>query len=291
MHFPARLQQLLTNLNVTDVFVNSPTEVYVLQSGCYRQVQNPFENDEQLVSFARAVIELGGDHLDFSNPIGDVVIRSDQWPALAELQISSVRIHAALALGIARQNLLSIRVHREARVELARFGDSRLLAKIAAQDSFIVSGSAGAGKTTLLRSMLEVRSELRTVVIEDSCELMPISGHFIGLQSRRANSEGAGEISLQRLLFEALRMRPQRLILGEARSTEVVTILEALNLGVDQVGFTVHANRASQAASRLLALWISSGRNASDFQSLTAEQNLTVVHVSNHKVEQIARLC
>lgn len=290
MQLPFQIRELLANPEVTDVVINSQTSAFAVVNNQFYSVPHPFPDSKHLIEFAKDCVELGGDHLDFSNPVCDVSLSESQVDPLAELGISSLRIHAVLAQGISSENLLSIRVHRTSTKELQSFGKQSQLFSIAQAGSFVISGRAGSGKTTLLRAMLGLRPDLRTIVIEDTPELLPISGHVVGMHARRANSEGAGEISLQRLLTESLRMRPERLVIGEVRGAEVTTALQALNLGVEQVAFTIHANSAEEVYSRLLALWLAAGFLAVDFDQLLRHQAIHVVQLEGQRVKQIARL-
>lgn len=290
MHFPKALFDLLADQQVTDIFVNSATEVYVQRNLGTTRVANPFGSEAELIEFAKQAVELGGSHLDYSNPICDVALTHNEYSQLADLGIARLRIHAVLSHGISSQNLLSIRVHRQSHPELATFGSQLEIREISLNDSFVISGGAGAGKTTLLRGMIALRPQVRTLLIEDSPELMPISGHFVSLTSRAANTEGRGEIGLDRLLRESLRMRPQRLVIGEIRGAEVVTLLQALNLGVEQVAFTIHANRASQVKARLLSLWLQAGLSNQSLEQLLKDQKIKVIHLVKNCIAEIADL-
>lgn len=128
----------------------------------------------------------------------------------------------------------------------------------------IISGSAsagtGSGKTTLLSALLgEVRATERLVLVEDSAELEPAHPHVIGLESRPANLEGAGEVPLRVLVRQALRMRPDRLVVGEVRGGEVVELLAALNTGHEGGCGTIHANSAADVPARIEALALAAG--------------------------------
>lgn len=290
MQLPPALFELLADREITDVFLNSAAETWVYRNRSLEVAKNPFRDETDLVDFAKYAIDIGGGHLDYSNPLCDAVLTRFEVNQLAELGIARLRIHAVLDHGVSTQNLLSIRVHRLVAPKLEVFANQTRLQEIASGESFVISGGAGAGKTTLLRAMLAIRPLLRTVLVEDSAELLPLKGHFIGLTSRSANTEGRGEVGLDRLLRESLRMQPERLVIGEVRGVEVATLLQALNIGVSQVAFTIHANHASQVKTRLKSLWLQTGQLARDLDALLEVKQLTVVHMSGHEVEHIAEL-
>jgi pilus assembly protein CpaF len=290
MHLPPLLAVLIADREVSDVFLNSATETLIHRNRSSELANNPFRSEFELIDFAKTAIEMGGDHLDYANPLCDAVLTSREIPELSTLEVASLRIHAVLAHGVSKKNLLSIRVHRLEPPKLEQFENHKQLQEIAVSRSFVISGGAGAGKTTLLRAMLAVRPEPRTVLIEDSAELLPLAGHFIGLTSRAANSEGRGEVALERLLRESLRMRPERLVIGEVRGAEVATLLQALNIGVSQVAFTLHANQARHVKSRLQSLWLQTGQLLQDLDGLLTTQKTTVIHMSQHKVDHLEEL-
>lgn len=290
MQISENFMALLEDASVTDIFCNSASETFVGR----RQLIVPgpliFDNENQLVEFAKQAVDLAGNHLDFANPICDVVLTDHQLPYLQKIEIERVRIHAALSLGISDRNLVSIRLHRTRNPRLSDFEPGAQLRQIASENSFVIAGPAGAGKTTLLRAMLAENKSNRTVIIEDSPELMPITGHFISLTSRQPNSEGRGEITMQRLLTESLRMKPDRIVIGEIRSKEIASLLEALNLGVKQVAFTLHANSIQQVRQRLLTLWLKSGLLASDFDQLIELNRLKIIYLGLDSEISIAEI-
>jgi pilus assembly protein CpaF len=147
--------------------------------------------------------------------------------------------------------------------------------------AFLVSGGTGSGKTTLLRILLSmVDPSERLVLVEDSAELRPSHPHVVSLESRPANVEGAGEITMRDLVRQALRMRPDRLVVGEVRGHEVVDMLAALNTGHEGGCATVHANSAADVPARLEALGVAAGltREAVHAQAVSAID--AVVHVT-----------
>ena len=265
------------------MLVNRFDQVFIDSSAGLQQVASEFASDAEVAALAQSLIEAGGNHIDYANPICDVSISFGD---------ATLRVHAALANRITDHASLSIRVHRPsqyslAELESAGFINDEHLLKLKQLNSsgtnLVISGGTGSGKTTLLRALLGLTTDKRTIVIEDTPELMPLDGHFLALNARAANSEGFGRIDIQRLLVESLRMRPDRLVIGEVRGAEVITLVEALNLGVEQVAFTIHANSSAQVSARLAMLWMRAGRTTQDLQSQLSLQPLTVIHLA--KVE------
>jgi pilus assembly protein CpaF len=163
---------------------------------------------------------------------------------------------------------------------LSRAGANLLLDLVRRHIAILVSGGTGSGKTTLLAALLsEVDPRERLVIVEDSSELRPRHPHVVSLEARPPNVEGAGEISLQQLVRQALRMRPDRLVVGEVRGREVVDMLAAMNTGHEGGCATLHANTARDVPARLEALGVAAGmpRDAVHAQVLSAVD--AVLHV------------
>ncbi|MEO0048828.1 MAG: hypothetical protein RL556_160 [Actinomycetota bacterium] len=271
---------LLEQPQVTDVLVNRFDQVFIDSNTGLHQVASEFVSDTEVAYLAQSLIEAGGNHIDYANPICDVSIRFGE---------ATLRVHAALANRISDHASLSIRIHRPSHHNLSELQAAGLIndeklqqleALIVSGKNFVISGGTGSGKTTLLRALLALNGSKRTIVIEDTPELMPLDGHFVALNARAANSEGFGRIDIQRLLVEALRMRPDRLVIGEVRGVEVITLVEALNLGVEQAAFTIHANSSTQVSERLQMLWMRAGRTTQDLQSQLSLQPLIVIHLA-----------
>jgi pilus assembly protein CpaF len=151
---------------------------------------------------------------------------------------------------------------------------------VAAGLAFLVSGGTGSGKTTLLSAMLgEVSPAARLVLVEDSSELRPEHPHVVALESRPANIEGVGEIALRTLVRQALRMRPDRLVVGEVRGGEVVDLLAALNTGHEGGCGTIHANSAADVPARVEALALAAGLSLEAVHSQFGSAISTVLHL------------
>jgi pilus assembly protein CpaF len=163
---------------------------------------------------------------------------------------------------------------------MSRAGAQVLLDLVRRHVAFLVSGGTGSGKTTLLAALLsEVDPRERLVIVEDSSELRPRHPHVVSLEARPSNVEGVGEISLRHLVRQAMRMRPDRLVVGEVRGGEVVDMLAAMNTGHEGGCATLHANAARDVPARLEALGVAAGmpRDAVHAQVLSAVA--VVVHV------------
>jgi pilus assembly protein CpaF len=155
---------------------------------------------------------------------------------------------------------------------------------IAARLAFLISGGTGAGKTTLLAAVLgAVGAHERIVCVEDAAELAPAHPHLVRLVARCANVEGVGEVTVRDLVRQALRMRPDRIVVGEVRGAEVVDLLAALNTGHDGGAGTVHANNAAEVPARLEALAALGGLDRAALHSQLAAAVQVILHVSRDR--------
>jgi pilus assembly protein CpaF len=167
---------------------------------------------------------------------------------------------------------------------------------VAGKLAFLISGGTGSGKTTLLSALLSlVDPGHRVVVVEDASELRPDHPHVVGLEARPANIEGAGAVSLQVLVRQALRMRPDRLVVGEVRGAEVTDLLAALNTGHEGGCGTLHANSARDVPARIEALAMAAGMPQAAAHSQLASAVDALIHVGRsaagtRRVEEIAAL-
>jgi len=259
----ARVVALALEPGVTDVLANSNLDWW-RDSGCgLERVEGFGLEPEHYEQVLRLLVALTGRTVDIVSPIADGAITAAELPILAAFGVSRLRVHAALPSGITEAPLLSIRVHRSEVLRLPQLCDSGVLTQrqlarlthiLEQRESFIIVGGTGSGKTTLLRAMLAEPSQLRTVLVEDTAEILPIENHVVGLQARPANSEGAGRIPLDRLLRESLRMRPDRIVVGEVRGAEALVLLQAMTTGHDGSAATLHANAGEAVYSRLRSI-------------------------------------
>ena len=251
------LEPLLRTPDVTDVLVNGCEQVYVDRGHGLERVDVSFPNDESVRRLAQRLAASGGRRLDDATPHVDVRLRD------------GTRFHAVLAPLARPGTVLSLRVPHQRVLSLddlvaagtvTEHGARVLRLVIARRLAFLVSGGTGSGKTTLLNTLLsEVSDTQRLVLVEDASELRPDHPHVVGLEARPPNIEGAGEVTLRTLVRQALRMRPDRLVVGEVRGAEVVELLAALNTGHEGGCGTVHANSARDVPARIEALALAAG--------------------------------
>jgi pilus assembly protein CpaF len=246
------LQALLRQPGVTDVLVNGPDSVWVDRGAGLERAAVQFADEAAVRALAQRLAALAARRLDDASPYVDAALPD------------GTRLHAVLPPVAPTGTCLSLRTFTAraftiAELEAAgtlRNGAALLLqAIVRARAAFLISGGTGTGKTTLLASMLGlVDPRERLILVEDAAELRPAHPHVVRLTARPPNVEGAGEVSLRDLVRQALRMRPDRLVVGEVRGAEVVELLTALNTGHAGSGGTLHANSAAQLPARLEAL-------------------------------------
>ena len=271
------LLALVEDPRTTDVFCNGAGEVWVDRGEGLSRVALLL-GETRLRELAVRLVSLGGRHIDEAAPTVDARLEG------------GIRVHAVLPPISTQGTLLSIRLPSKTRVEVT---DARLLALVRARTNLLITGAGGSGKTTLLAALLS-RADPgeRIVAIEDVAELRVIHPHFVSLEARQANLEGVGEVSLSRLLREALRMRPDRLVLGECRGAEVRELLSALNTGHDGGAGTLHANSLADVPARLEALGALAGMSDAALARQAVSAIGAVVHLSRatRSVESIGRL-
>jgi pilus assembly protein CpaF len=236
-----------------------------------------FSDDTAVRRLAQRLASAGGRRLDDAVPFVDT--------RLAD----GTRVHACLSPIARPGTVISLRVPRargftlDELVDTGMLGDeaARLLSRIVeARLAFLVSGGTGSGKTTLLASLLSlVDPAERLVVVEDATELRPTHPHVVGLEARPPNVEGAGAIELRTLVRQALRMRPDRLVVGEVRDASVVELLAALNTGHAGGCGTLHANSAADVVARVEALALAAGLSRVATHSQLASAIEAVLHL------------
>ena len=276
-----RLSPHLEDERVTDILFDSSIKGWVEIDGKLIETQNPFENEQDLQAWVKNILSSGGARLDIAKPLSEVTLRTD---------FGLIRLHCVLAGECSQRTHLSIRRHKAKQLSLTELlqdsqvgMEQQLRQIINDKQNFVIIGGTGAGKTTLLKALLnEVKGE-RIITIEDSPEL-DLCGRCVALLARPSNQEGVGEISQAMLLREALRMRPDRLVIGEARGSELLVLLQALNTGHSGSGFTLHANSSKAAVPRMLAILSGAGVNTELARILLASSIQWVVEVQ--KIEK-----
>lgn len=240
---PSWLLELIDNEHVTDILLSESESLVDYGDGLV-QLTDLQVSESELAVIARELIELGGRRLDLANPFADVCLPG------------GLRVHAVLKSGCSSKTLLSIRLHQTKAITLSELFKSlsasplqqTIIREIVdSGESFLISGPTGSGKTTLLRAMLSGATE-RVIAVEDVTELA--GNNIVCLQSRSVNVEGQGKITLEQLVREALRMRPDRIVVGEVRGLELMAMLQALNTG-HRGATTIHANNLFQIPERL----------------------------------------
>jgi pilus assembly protein CpaF len=270
------LEHLLRLDGVTDVLVNGADAVYVDRGQGLELTTVRFPDDAAVRRLAQRLTAGVGRRLDDASPYVDVRLRD------------GTRLHAVLEPLARPGTLVSLRVPRRRAFTVAELEaagtlppeGARILRKVVERRlAFLVSGGTGSGKTTLLNALLSlVDPAERMVVVEDTSELRPTHPHVVALESRPANAEGAGHIDMRTLVRQALRMRPDRLVVGEVRGAEVVDLLAALNTGHDGGCATVHANSASDVVARLEGLALATGMPLAAVHSQLGAALDVVVH-------------
>jgi pilus assembly protein CpaF len=243
------LEPLLKDESITDILVNGAESVFVERSGLLEKVETRFQDDKHLQRIIQKIVSAVGRRIDESSPYVD-----------ARLADGS-RVNAIIAPLAIDGSTLSIRKFAKQRIGIERlieFGSiapemSELLkAVVTSRRNVLISGGTGSGKTTLLNAMSSfIDQRERIVTIEDSAELQLQQDHVVRLETRPANLEGKGEVPQRDLLKNALRMRPDRIIVGEVRAGEAFDMLQAMNTGHDGSMTTVHANTPRDALARI----------------------------------------
>lgn len=243
------LEPLLADDSVSDIMVNGPNQVYVERSGKMVITDVKFRNNRHLMNIAQRIVTAVGRRVDETSPICDA--------RLADGSRVNVIIPPLAIDGAS----ISIRKFSEDKITLDRMLDfgsiSPSLAKLlkiasACRLNILISGGTGSGKTTMLNALSRMidKSE-RVVTIEDAAELQLQQPHVVRLETRPPNLEGKGEVTMRDLVKNALRMRPDRIILGEIRGGEAIDMLQAMNTGHDGSMGTIHANRPREGLTRL----------------------------------------
>jgi pilus assembly protein CpaF len=276
------LEPLLADETVTDIMVNGPHQVYVERKGKLELTEVVFRDDPHVLHVATRIVTEVGRRVDESTPLVDARLKDGSrvniiipplaidGPTIAIRKFSKKEITLDV---MARQNNLS--------------ADMSTVLKIAgrARLNILISGGTGSGKTTLLNAMSRMIDHgERTVTIEDAAELQLQQPHVVRLETRPSNIEGEGEITIRQLLKNALRMRPDRIIVGEIRSEEAIDMLQAMNTGHDGSMGTIHSNTPRDALTRLENMVAMSGFK------LPAEAVREQIQSAVHMIVQVSRM-
>jgi pilus assembly protein CpaF len=271
------LEPLLALPGVTDVLVNGPGPVRIDRGAGLEVTDVVLASEDACRRLAQRLVASGGRRLDDAAPYADVRLPG------------GTRCHAVLAPLAHPGTAISLRVPRSGGFSLEQLREAGTLTAdtaellrlvIGMRLAFLVSGGTGTGKTTLLSALLdEVPGGERIVVVEDAAELRPRHAHVVGLEARPANIEGGGAVVLRDLVRQALRMRPDRLVVGEVRDAAVVDLLAAMNTGHEGGCGTLHANSAADVPARVEALALSAGLGRAAAHSQLAAAVDVVLHM------------
>lgn len=280
------LEAVVGSEGVTDVLVNGPHEVWVDAGEGLTRSEVRFPDEGSVRRLAQRLAGSVGRRLDDSVPYVDARLPS------------GVRLHAVLPPISGQGTCISLRVPRRrvftlddlAEVGMVPSAGVDILAGLVARrEAFLVTGGTGSGKTTLLNTLLSaVDPGERLVVVEDSAELQPAHPHVVRLEARPANTEGSGAVTVRDLVRQALRMRPDRVVVGEVRGGEVVDLLSALNTGHEGGCGTVHANSAADVPARLESLALPAGMTRAGLHAQVAAGLRAVVHLVRDPARRVA---
>ncbi|MDQ3987141.1 MAG: Flp pilus assembly complex ATPase component TadA [Actinomycetota bacterium] len=277
------LSRFFEDDSVTDVLVNGPDEVWVESKGELRRTSASFGSAEELQSFAQRILGRAGARADVSDPIAD-----------ARLPDGS-RLHVVLPPVAPAGPLISIRRfprRPKSMTDLIEAGMLNresaqfLINSVRARVTMAISGPTGCGKTTLLNALLsEIDERERVVLIEETAELRPCAPHWVSLLTRAVNVEGVGRVTAADLVRASLRMRPDRIVVGEVRGAEALDALQAMSVGHSGSMLTVHSGSPKEVESRLvsLALMASSGASEDSLAARVASTFRLIVHLDRCK--------
>ncbi|MDR6867715.1 pilus assembly protein CpaF [Microbacterium resistens] len=266
---------------VTDLFVNGAAGLFVDRGAGTERIPSWAASEREVRELAVRLVGLGGRHLDDQAPCVDVRLGS------------GVRVHAVLAPVSTAGTALSVRIPRvraadlDDLVALGAIDDAQrawLTAAVLARANLLITGGTGTGKTTMLAAILaHVPEDERIVTIEDVAELRPRHPHHVSLEARQPNLEGIGGITVSRLVRESLRMRPDRLIVGECRGEEVRDLLTALNTGHDGGAGTLHASGLPDVPARMEALGALAGMDPPALARQAVSAFTFVLHLTRER--------
>jgi pilus assembly protein CpaF len=243
------LEPLLADPTISDILVNSHSTIYIERHGKLERSDVAFKDDEHLMRVIERIVSTVGRRIDESSPMVDARLRDGS------------RVNAIIPPLSIDGPVLSIRRFGAEPLKMAKLIEHKALTKdiadmlqmcVTARLNTLISGGTGAGKTTLLNALSAYIPEYeRIVTIEDSAELQLQQPHVVRLETRPPNIEGKGEVTQRDLVRNALRMRPDRIVIGEVRGGEAIDMLQAMNTGHDGSLTTIHANTTRDALSRL----------------------------------------
>jgi len=281
-----QLEDYLRDPLITDIVINGSSGLWCDRGNGFERAGDWKCTEDQVRALARTLISAGGRHLDEAHPCVDVRLAR------------GIRAHAVLAPVSRTGTSISLRIPRQVPLALANLETEggfstreiqKLVSVVVDRRNVLISGASGTGKTTLLAAMLgEVSHAERIVIVEDLSELQVAHPHVVSLEARQPNLEGVGGIDVSTLIREALRMRPDRLIVGECRGAEIASLLMALNTGHAGGAGTIHANSLTDVPARLEALGALAGLSVAALTRQAASAIEVVIHLE--KVDGVRRI-
>jgi pilus assembly protein CpaF len=251
------LEQLLADAEISEIMVNGPKQIYIEKRGKLIKTDVTFSNDEHVLRIIDRIVAPLGRRVDESSPMVD-----------ARLPDGS-RVNAIIRPLALNGPTITIRKFRKDKLtihDLVRFGSMSqdmadfLGACVKARTNIVVSGGTGSGKTTLLNVLSNfIPEDERIITVENAAELQLQQDHVVSLESRPPNVEGRGEVTIRDLVINSLRMRPERIIVGECRGGETLDMLQAMNTGHDGSMTTIHANSPRDAVGRIETMCLMAG--------------------------------
>jgi pilus assembly protein CpaF len=255
------LEPLFRDLTISDILVNGSKEIFIERRGMLSRVSAVFRNDAHVMAVIDRIVSRIGRRVDESSPMVDARLPDGSRvnaiipPLAIDGPVLSIRRFGA---DLSVDRLIANGTMTESMAQM-------LAGCVAARLNILISGGTGSGKTTLLNAMSSfIPSDQRIITIEDAAELRLQQGHVVRLETRPPNAEGQGEVRAADLLKNALRMRPDRIIVGEVRGAEALDMLQAMNTGHEGSLSTIHANSARDALSRLETMILMAGSNLPD---------------------------
>lgn len=274
------INQLIEDEQVEEIWINAPGRIFLAKNGV-SELTSIILNDSEMTVLVEQLLRNTGRRLDISHPFVDATLPDGS------------RLHAVIPDITKKWPAINIRKFGKQAPTLEDLFDREMFDKLTKDllkeivtnaKNILVSGTTGAGKTTFISALLNsLPANTRVITCEEVFELKLNSSDWVGLQTRETNLENKGEVSLRRLIREALRMRPERLILGEVRQAEALELLIALNSGMSGMA-TIHANSAPEAINKLTLLPLLGGPNIqSEFVRKTVGQVIDfVVHIQRN---------
>ncbi|MEO5589053.1 MAG: ATPase, T2SS/T4P/T4SS family [Gemmatimonadaceae bacterium] len=255
------IEPMFRDLSISDILVNGAKEIYIERAGKLTRVAASFRNDAHLMAVIDRIVSRVGRRVDESSPMVDARLPDGSRvnaiipPLALDGPVLSIR---RFGIDLTVQKLIDNNTLNPAMASL-------IAGCVAARLNILISGGTGAGKTTLLNAMASfIPADQRIITIEDAAELRLQQEHVVRLETRPPNAEGEGEVKARDLVKNALRMRPDRIIVGEVRSAEAIDMLQAMNTGHEGSLTTIHANTPRDALGRLETMILMAGSNLPD---------------------------